>query len=49
LRLNVVSSIYAKAFYEGNGYTPDGPPRCVGPVVGDLALSKGGGARSTSR
>jgi hypothetical protein len=39
-RIEVVSSIPAKAFYERNGYVSNGVPRRVGRVIGDFPLAK---------
>ena len=36
----VVSSLPAKAFYERNGYVPNGAPRHVGRILGDFPLIK---------
>jgi L-amino acid N-acyltransferase YncA len=38
--IDVVSSIPAKAFYERNGYVPNGAPRHVGRLLGDFPLIK---------
>ena len=39
-RLEVVSTIPAKPFYERNGYASDGAPRHVGRIIGDFPLVK---------
>lgn len=39
-RLDVVSSIPAKAFYERNGYVSNGAPKYVGRILGDFPLRK---------
>ena len=39
-RIDVVSTIPAKAFYERNGYMSNGAPRYVGRIVGDFPLVK---------
>jgi histone acetyltransferase (RNA polymerase elongator complex component) len=39
-RIEVVSSIPAKPFYERNGYISNGPPRYVGRIIGDFPLVK---------
>src|SRR5689334_1043160 len=39
-RLEVVSSIAAKAFYERNGYISNGAPKHVGRIIGDFPLVK---------
>lgn len=38
--IEVVSTIPAKAFYERNGYVPNGAPRHVGRIIGDFPLVK---------
>ena len=39
-RIDVVSSIPAKAFYERNGYVSNGAPKYVGSILGDFPLAK---------
>lgn len=39
-RVEVVSTIPAKAFYERNGYVSHGAPRYVGRILGDFPLGK---------
>ena len=39
-RIEVVSTIPAKAFYERNGYVSNGAPRHVGRIIGDFPLAK---------
>lgn len=39
-RVEVVSTIPAKAFYERNGYVSNGVPRHVGRIIGDFPLVK---------
>ena len=39
-RVEVVSTIPAKAFYERNGYVSNGAPRYVGRIIGDFPLVK---------
>jgi GNAT superfamily N-acetyltransferase len=39
-RIDVVSSIPAKAFYERNGYFSSGAPKYVGRILGDFPLGK---------
>ena len=39
-RVEVVSTIPAKAFYERNGYVSNGAPRHVGRIIGDFPLVK---------
>ena len=39
-RIEAVSTIPAKAFYERNGYVSNGAPRRVGRIIGDFPLLK---------
>ena len=39
-RVEVVSTIPAKAFYERNGYVSNGAPKHVGHIIGDFPLVK---------
>jgi len=39
-RVEVVSTIPAKAYYERNGYVSNGAPRHVGRIIGDFPLVK---------
>lgn len=39
-RIEVVSSIPAKAFYERNGYVSSGAPKYIGRILGDFPLAK---------